>query len=114
MDLKTQVTIKEIKNIETFSSGFTKKCFIATSLGEYPQDIQFELYKDSCSIIDKFTVGQVVDVSFNIRSNEHNGRYYTNLNCWRIESAADGEPFKAGPSGVKVDGYGTVDDNLPF
>ena len=33
--------------------------------------------------LDNFDIGDTVEVSVNIKSNEFNGRYYTNINSWR-------------------------------
>lgn len=84
--------IKLIEDTQTFGSGFTKREFVITTAGDnYPQDIKFEVVKDKCALLDKFSANQDVNVSFDIRGNEYNGRYYVNLSCWKLESS-DGSP----------------------
>jgi len=56
----------------------------------YPQDIKFEVVKDKISQLDSVQVGQDVAVSFDLRGNEYNGKYYVNLNAWRIQAAQGG------------------------
>ncbi|MFC5050630.1 DUF3127 domain-containing protein [Rubritalea spongiae] len=80
--------IKLIDDTQTFSSGFTKREFVVTTGDKYPQDIKFETVKDKCAFLDNFSVGQEVNVNFDIRGNEYNGRYYVNLNCWKIQAAS--------------------------
>ena len=89
-ELTKQGEIIAIDEIQTFPSGFQKRQFVikTTDDGDYPQDIPFDLIKDKCDYTDKFSVGDVVDVHFNIRGNEYKGKYYVNLTCWRIDGVA--------------------------
>ncbi|MGJ8655882.1 MAG: DUF3127 domain-containing protein [Akkermansiaceae bacterium] len=88
---EAQGTIKIINDTQSFSSGFTKREFvITTGDSKWPQDIKFEIVKDKCSLLDQFAVGQTVNVSFDIRGNEYNGKYYVNLNCWKIQAGSGG------------------------
>ncbi len=87
---EAQGNIKVISDTQTFGSGFTKREFVITVESKFPQDIKFELVKEKCEWLDKFAIGQQVNVSFDIRGNEYNGKYYVNLNCWKIQAAAGG------------------------
>ena len=92
--------IKKIMDQVTFQSGFTKREFVVTTADKYPQDIKLELIKDKCSLIEKFNPGEEVTVSFNIRGNENNDRYYVNLQAWKIEAGAGEQaPPAAEPEG---------------
>lgn len=88
MSYEASGKIKVIMDLQTFDSGFTKREFVITTNEQYPQDLKFELVKDKTSLIDKFSVGQEVKVSFNLRGNEFKERYYVNLGAWRIEADA--------------------------
>jgi hypothetical protein len=70
---------------QTFSSGFSKREFVITTEEQYPQDIKLEFVKDKCSLLDGYEIDQPVKVSFNLRGNEYEGKYYVNLQAWRIE-----------------------------
>jgi len=85
MSLEVTGKIKGIFDEQVFASGFTKREFVITTEEQYPQDIKLEFVKDKCSLLDKFKIGQSVKVSFNLRGSEYNGKYYVNLNAWRIE-----------------------------
>jgi len=78
--------LKVVMETQTFGSGFTKREFVVTTEEQYPQDIKFELVKEKTSAVDSYRSGDRVKVSFNLRGNEHNGKYYTNLQAWRIEA----------------------------
>ncbi len=90
--------IKVIQETQSFPSGFMKREFVVTTAHDkYPQDLKFEIVKDKCSLLDAFDVGQDVQVSFDIRGNEYNGKYFVNLSCWKIQ-AADGSSAGARPA----------------
>ena len=61
--------------------------------GNYPQMIKFEAVKDKTSLLEGLNIGEQVKVFFDIRGNEYNGRYYVNLNAWKLEKngAATGD-----------------------
>lgn len=92
--------IKVINETQSFASGFTKREFVVTTATDkYPQDLKFEVVKDKCSMLDQFKVGQDVQVNFDIRGNEYNGKYFVNLSAWKIQ-AADGSSASAPSQGA--------------
>ncbi|MFT5466803.1 MAG: single-strand DNA-binding protein [Verrucomicrobiales bacterium] len=83
--------IHQIDDIQTFNSGFSKREFVVeVEDGKFPQMLKFECVKDKTALTDGHGVGDVVKVSFDIRGNEYNGRYYVNLNAWRVEKSGGG------------------------
>lgn len=78
--------IKIIFDAQTFDSGFQKREFVITTDEQYPQDIKLELYNERVSMIDEFNAGDEVKVLFNLRGKEYNGKYFVNLQAWRIEA----------------------------
>lgn len=60
--------------------------------GKYENYFQFDFVNDKVDLLDKFEVGDEVEVHFNIRCRkvEQQGkedRYFTSLSGWRIETA---------------------------
>jgi hypothetical protein len=110
--------IKLINQIQTFDSGFSKREFVVTTNEQYPQDVKFEVVKDKCSLLDKYAPGNDVKVSFNIRGNEYQGKYFVNLQAWRIEAAQDTAPQGsiAAPQEAENPFNNTLEegDDLPF
>lgn len=114
--------LKEIFEAQEFKSGFTKREFVVTTQEQYPQDIKLELYNDKCSLIDSFSKGQEIKVEFNLRGNEFNGRYFVNLNAWRISNEQPGDkggspaPGDLPPPPAPSDAPEDTDDSddLPF
>ena len=85
MALELTGTIKEIFDTQTFTSGFSKREFVITTQEQYPQQVKFEMTKDRADIIESLAIGDLVRVSFNLRGNENQGKYYVSLQGWKVE-----------------------------
>jgi hypothetical protein len=82
-------TLHFIGETETNDKGFSKRVLVISEQnGEYTNYIAFELQKDRCAVADGLKVGDTVTVQLNIRSREWQGRWFTNLTCWKIEAKA--------------------------
>lgn len=110
-------------DLQTFDSGFTKREFVLkVEDGSYPQNIKFELLKDKTMLIEGYQPGDPMKVSFNIRGNEYNGKYYNNLVAWRLEranaaAAVPPPPQMQDSSPTPPPGFGNAPDDgtdLPF
>ncbi|MDX1683639.1 MAG: DUF3127 domain-containing protein [Saprospiraceae bacterium] len=88
--------------------------------GNYPQYVKFQLTQDRCDLIDAFNEGDLIKVSFDLRGREWNGKYFTNLNAWRISQAEQSgasphetfpdDPFPSAEDAPKSEDF----DDLPF
>jgi len=89
--------------------------------GQYPQYVKMQLVQDRCSLLDGYEEGEQVKVHFDLRGREWQGKYFTNLNAWRIEKvgetattpaadAATGDSFPTASDEPNVE----VNDDLPF
>lgn len=114
-------TVKVILEAQTFASGFTKRDFVVTTKEDrYPQDIKFECVKDRIAMLDSINEGDDVTVSFDLRGNEHNDRYYVNLQAWRIQSTGggaggpDSSAAEKPPMPSDAETPAEDDDDLPF
>jgi len=54
---------------------------IVTDDNKYPKNVAFQAYNKNLNILHD----QKVKVFFDIESKEFNGKYFTNLNVWKIE-----------------------------
>ena len=114
-ELKINGKVKLLMDAQSFDSGFTKREFVVTTLEQYPQDVKLECTQQRVSLLDSLKEGDNVDVFFNIRGNEYNGKYFVNLQAWKIE-AAGSTPAPA-PQPVAPDtSLNSADDDgdLPF
>ena len=86
-------TVKVILDEETFASGFNKRGFVITDESDkYPQDIKFECVKDKVELVNALTVGDKVEVTFDLRGNEYNGKYYVNVAAWKVDKLGASAP----------------------
>jgi hypothetical protein len=112
MSYELEGTLKEVFETKTFGKGFTKREFVITSSkgpdDRYPQHIKLTLIKEKVSLVDRFKPGQRLKITFDVRGNESNGRYYVDLQAWKIEAGdgSGGSPAMAGGGGESYDDDG--------
>ena len=108
--------VKHVGETQEFgTNGFCKREFVVVTDEKYPQEIPFEVVKDRCRELDALVPGSQVEVSFNLRGREYNGKWYVNLQAWRWEVGAAPATGGAGPAGAEpeqADDAGL--DDLPF
>lgn len=63
---------------------FKKRQLVIKTDTQYPQTIPVDFTQDKCSILDSYKVGDFVNVSINIQGSEWQGKYFANLQGWRI------------------------------
>ena len=80
---------------------------------KYPTIIAFDIWKeDLINQAANLRVGQELEVLFNVKSREYNGKYFTSAGAWRIdagETVADSPP-----AGSTKPSEEPIDDDLPF
>jgi|TARA_R100001509_G_scaffold135749_3_gene89533 hypothetical protein len=115
--------IKLIQEPQTFKSGFTKREMVVTvEDGKYPQDISLEFVQDKIALLDGLQPGQEVTVTFDIRGREYNGRYFNNLQGWRVttDEASSAPPpdyddyQSQGMPASQAGDPGYSDEDIPF
>jgi len=85
---------------------------IEVSSGNYPQLVKFQLVQDRCSLIDDYAEGEHLKVHFDLRGREWNGKYFTNLNAWRIEKS-EATATSDAPTPADEGSFPTADDEPP-
>ncbi|MDF7824241.1 DUF3127 domain-containing protein [Pontiellaceae bacterium B12227] len=110
--------VKLIQDAQTFGSGFTKREMVVTvEDGKYPQEINLEFVQDKVSLLDTVQVGQEVTVTFDIRGREYNGRYFNNLQGWKIQTGAAAPAAEDKPPVADKDvpaDFDEYEDDIPF
>ena len=105
--------IKLIQDPKTFDSCFTKReMVVVVEDGKYPQEINLEFVQDKAALLDSLQPGQEVTVTFDIRGREYNGRYFNNLQGWKVTAQEDAStaPHAESPYPEPSD-FG---DDIPF
>jgi hypothetical protein len=96
--MNLEIIGKLIEKYETqvVSDRFKKREFVLELVEEvngspYTNYAKMQLVQNKCDILDRFNVGDVLRVNFNIKGNryEKEGRtsYFSNLDAWRLEKA---------------------------
>lgn len=119
-----EVEGKLIKKYDTENKTGTfqaREFVIEVMSGNYPQFVKFQLVQDRCSLIDPFEEGEDIKVHFDLRGREWQGKYFTNLNAWRLEKvsaqATSAPPADTGDGFFPSEGdepTSAADDDLPF
>ena len=78
-------TILEIHSEEVINENLTKRRFVIEEDGRYKNKICFELMNDRTDLIDPYQVGDKINVSYNLKSHEHNSKWYSQIMAWKIE-----------------------------
>lgn len=121
---KIEGTLKMKTETFQISEKFSKRDFVITIDGMYPQDIQFQLTQDKCMLIDSIGVNQKIEVSFNLRGREWTSpsgeiRYFNTLDAWRVSllnttTAAPAQHTTATSPVATPNAPASDDDDLPF
>lgn len=138
MAFQAEGKLHKVFDEEQKSDNFKAREFVVETDEKYPQFIKFQLVQDKCSLIDGHREGDQVNVSFDLRGREWNGKYFTNLQAWKIETAdgsgsgssggsasgsasgsAGGSASSANPAAAQPATSGNVpqadfDDDIPF
>lgn len=92
---------------ETKTNSFqTREFVIEVKEGNYPEYVKFQLTQDRCTLIDQYQTGDTIKVHFDLRGREWQGKFFTNLNAWRIERG-EGERTSA------ADNFAPAKDTFP-
>lgn len=118
MSLALKGTISKILPVETGTSkagkGWKKQSFVVDTGEAYNPDVCFGLFgDDKLEMLTQFAEGEAVEVAFNVSSREFNGKYYHNIDAWKISKVGTSvqSPVSAPfPAAANVEG----DDDLPF
>jgi hypothetical protein len=117
MSLVVNGTITKVIDVETGTSkagkAWKKQSFVVDTGEAYNPEVCFSLFgDDKVDMLKQFAEGESVEVAFNVSSREFNGKYYHNIDAWKISKVGTSvaspvsAPFPAGD----VSG----DDDLPF
>lgn len=99
MEIKGTIiaALPETSGISKAGNQWKKKEYVLENTdGQFPRKVAFTCFGDNADKIN-LQVGQDVTIYFDIESREFNGRWYTDIRCWRadIEQPAAAAPVQA-------------------
>jgi hypothetical protein len=75
------------------NGNWVKQDFVIETTEQYPKKICFSAWGDKAAQVKSLQAGQTVKVSFNAESREFNGKWYTDLRIWKLESAGENQNY---------------------
>ncbi len=110
--------LKPESGVSRGGNEWKKQEFVVETEEQYPKKVCFTLFNDKASLIDGFKPGTEVEVSFNLESREFNGKWFHNINAWKIDRVAtENVPEPPPPFGIDDIPPEPTDDfggDLPF
>lgn len=125
MSFEVEGTLHKKFDTENKTDTFQAREFVLeVADGNYPQLVKFQLVQDRCALLDTFQENEKMKVHFDLRGREWNGKYFTNLNAWRLEKVEMSAAPSNMPPDLSDDSFpsaadepqtsGDFDDDLPF
>ncbi len=137
MDLSLQGRLTKIlprmSGVSKSGKEWKKQTFvIELQDGAYTQEVAFDVMGERQGAdVTRFPIGSLINVKFDVRSHEYNGKYFTNINAWAIDavggavnapSPAAAAPAPAQPAAPVAPNFSapatsadkSAEDDLPF
>jgi hypothetical protein len=100
---------------------WVKQDFVIETSEQFPKKVCFSAWGDKAASVKNLPTGTSVKVSFNAESREFNGKWYTDLRVWKLETLGSKESasFAAAPPPSERDEFlptssNDASDDLPF
>lgn len=121
-NLSVEGKLKRIHDEQVISDRFKKREFVIETEEQYPQVLMFQLAQDKTNLIDQFSLGDKVEVFFNLRGREWQKdpaaeiRVFNTLDAWRIQKV---EAMQAADDNTDAPAAEPIapaseEDDLPF
>ena len=91
------IEVLEVKSGSGANGDWTAQDFVIETDGQYPKKVCFTCFKKAVP-----TMGQVVNVHFDIESKEHNGRWFTSARVWKFDVEGSAPTAPTAPTTTEV------------
>lgn len=116
MDIQGKVVavLELVSGTSKAGNSFQKREFVIETAGQHPKKVCLQLFGDKVN--DCPNVGEEVKVSFDAESREWNGKWFTQLNAWKVERQQTAQPTyqQTQPQYAQPAPATTPVDDLPF
>ena len=106
MSMQVKGTLLQILKLESGVSKagkeWKKQDFVIETNEQFPKKVCFTLFGDKINLIDNVTEGTEIEVFFSLESRDFNGKWYHNINAWKIENAGASSSAKNFPPEFSV------------
>jgi hypothetical protein len=87
---------------------------LETTNEQYPKKVCFQLFGADKIAQAAIRTGEDLTIHFDIDSREYQGRWFTNINAWKVERTSDTEQFAPETGSAPDFPLSGEKDNLPF
>lgn len=108
---KTVAVLDVVSGTSKSGNAWQKREFVIETAGQYPKKVCLQLFGDKVNECPN--VGDEVKVSFDAESREWQGRWFTQLNAWKVEKQV-AQPPAAAPQQASQAQTQEDNDPLPF
>ncbi len=124
LDISGKIVQKmnKTEGISKAGKPWSKQEFVIETFDTYPRKVCLSVMNDKVNELERYNVGDTINASLNIESREYNGRWYTDVRAWKINSAqaaTNGGNSQTGTDTFHADpepGFSSdaASDDLPF
>ena len=115
---KVSLILPVEEGISKAGKEWQKQSFVIDTGDQYNPELCFQVFGTDKieKVINAINVGQQVEVHFNVSSREWEGKYFHNIDAWKVEvlGSAVATPTQAPTAAPSQDANGPVKDDLPF
>jgi hypothetical protein len=77
----------DVQSGEGARGSWSRQEAIIETIEQYPRKICIQFWGERISDLQKINLGDTVTASINIDSRESNGKWYTSIRAWRVQTA---------------------------
>lgn len=89
--------LKPESGVSKAGKEWKKQEFVIETNEQFPKKVCFTLFGDKISLVDGLKEGTEVEVFFSVESRDFNGKWFHNINAWKIETAGTAAAAKNYP-----------------
>lgn len=94
--------LKPESGVSKAGKEWKKQDFVIETNEQFPKKVCFTLFGDKISLLEGISEGQEIEVFFSVESRDFNGKWYHNINAWKIEHTAETSGSKNYPPEFSV------------
>ena len=95
---KVIALLPETNGVSKAGNAWRKREFILETQEQYPKKVAITVMNDKVDDLSHYVVGNTITASLNLESREYEGRWFSNINAWKLSgSTANATPPPAPP-----------------
>lgn len=89
---KIIAVLPEQGGISKAGNNWKKQEYVLETHDQYPKKVCFQIFGEDRIAQAHIQEGEELTVSFDIDSREYQGRWFTNINAWKVERVGETQP----------------------